>query len=227
MMVLMHSQQIKPLPRLLAGPKPLHLVITKRPKQPLVPDITHPKQCQLRVPLLQQDRLNGDIIRLGHSAKVVQQATRLQQIQRAKVPLSRRIIVVPMNRKHRDRDVDIRVLIINMRKRALKDRGRVGQELEGTGLHAEAVAAQGAHDLVERLAGGFVVVEEVACEEDHVDLGVSGGQTLRKRAHILGFGEAHDLVKGLPAVIFADGVALFVADVAVCSDEDADRVCLC
>lgn len=46
-------------------------------------------------------------------------------------------------------------------------------------------------------------------------------------AHILGAGEIHDLVKGLPAVILADRVALLVADVVIRRHEDADRVGLC
>jgi hypothetical protein len=55
-----------------------------------------------------------------------------------------------------------------------------------------------------------VVVEEVAAEEDHVDIAL--------------LGEAHDFVKGAPCVVAADGGALEGADVAVGGYQDANRV---
>ncbi len=54
-------------------------------------------------------------------------------------------------------------------------------------------------------------MEEVPGQEHHVD--------------VLFAGQAHDLVKTLPAVVAAGGVALGVADMAVGGDEDADGVC--
>jgi hypothetical protein len=38
-------------------------------------------------------------------------------------------------------------------------------------------------------------------------------------------GEFHDLVEGGVRVVASDGIAFRVADVVVCCDEDADRVC--
>ena len=54
-------------------------------------------------------------------------------------------------------------------------------------------------------------------------------QISRKQYHIyiLLFREAHDLVEAFPAIIAADVVALVVANVAVCSHENADSVCCC
>lgn len=46
-------------------------------------------------------------------------------------------------------------------------------------------------------------------------------------AHILFFGQGHHFVEALPAVVFADWVALFVADMAVGCNENADRILSC
>lgn len=44
------------------------------------------------------------------------------------------------------------------------------------------------------------------------------------KPYILSPGQIHDLVKGLPAVILANGVALLVANMVVRCHEDADGV---
>jgi hypothetical protein len=44
-------------------------------------------------------------------------------------------------------------------------------------------------------------VEEIASEEDHVDIAL--------------LGQAHDLVEGFPAVISSDGIAFVVADMVI------------
>lgn len=46
----------------------------------------------------------------------------------------------------------------------------------------------------------------------------------RSATHFLILGNSHDLVKGLPGVIHANGVLLLVADMIVCSDKNPDRV---
>lgn len=43
-------------------------------------------------------------------------------------------------------------------------------------------------------------------------------------SHIFGPGKVHDFVEGPPAVILADGVSFFVADMIVCCNQNADCV---
>jgi hypothetical protein len=43
-------------------------------------------------------------------------------------------------------------------------------------------------------------------------------------SYIFSAGKIQDLVKGSPTVILADGISLFVADMIVGCDEDADCV---
>ena len=84
--------------------------------------------------------------------------------------LAARIVVVAVDGEDGDGDVDVRVLVVDGREGALEDLVGVGEELDLARLGAQAVLAEAAHHLVERLAGGLVVVEEVAAEEHHVDL---------------------------------------------------------
>lgn len=118
--------------------------------------------------------------------------------------------MIPMNAKHRNRNIDIRILVINMAPRALKLHTRIAQHLNLTRLVAVAILAQRFHDLVHGLAARLVIVEQVARQQHHVDVAV-----LRK---------THHLVERLPAVIAADRVAFVVADMGVRGEEDAERV---
>lgn len=52
-------------------------------------------------------------------------------------------------------------------------------------------------------------------------------QRVTTATNILSAGQRHDLVKGPPAVIFANGISLFVSDMIVRRHQDANRVCLC
>ncbi len=58
-----------------------------------------------------------------------------------------------------------------------------------------------------------VLMEEIAGQQDHVGLTLSG--------------QDHDLVEAPPAVILADGIALAVADMIVRGDQDANGVAVC
>lgn len=48
-----------------------------------------------------------------------------------------------------------------------------------------------------------------------------------EKTHVFCPGEVHDLVKGPPAVILADGVSFFIAHMVVGRNENADGVRLC
>jgi hypothetical protein len=49
----------------------------------------------------------------------------------------------------------------------------------------------------------------------------------KQATNVFGAGNRHDLVKRPPAVVFADGISLLIADMVVRRNQDADRVCLC
>lgn len=90
---------------------------------------------------------------------------------------------------------------------------RIAQHLQLTRLLSVAIHPQASHDLVHGLARRLVLVEEIASEQDHVDIAF--------------FRQAHDLMEGLPAVIATDGIAFVVADMVVGRDENTDRVRRC
>ena len=120
------------------------------------------------------------------------------------------VVVVSVDRKHRDGDVDVGVLVVDVREGTLEDFGGVTEKLELAGLHAETVLSERAHDLVHGLARWLVIVEQVATEEDHIDIPSAG--------------KLHNLVKCAPAVIFPDRVSLLESHVVVGRDQDADRI---
>ena len=102
-----------------------------------------------------------------------------------------RIVVVAVNREDGQSDVEILILVVDARPAAtsgVSTRGRttrqeeisrrgagdadavVRDELEGDGAGAHRELAQGGERLEQRRARRSVLVEEVACEEQHVDL---------------------------------------------------------
>lgn len=78
--------------------------------------------------------------------------------------------MITMDRKDRDRDIDVGIFVVYVGEGSLKDIGSVREKFERAWLHPEAVLAERAHDLVERLSRRLVVVEQVAGKQHHVDL---------------------------------------------------------
>lgn len=60
----MDAHQVEPVLLLHARPEELDFAITKRAKQSFVPHIAHAVQRELRATLLQQHRLDENIVRL-------------------------------------------------------------------------------------------------------------------------------------------------------------------
>jgi hypothetical protein len=202
--VLVDRQEIEEIGLLLAWPVEPDLVVPEGAVHALVPDVAQAVQGQLGFPFLQQDRLHMDVVRLGNATEVVDQPGHLQQVEGTIVAVAARVVVIPVDREHGDGDVDVGILVVDMGEGALEDFGGIAQKLELAGFHAKAVLSQRAHDLVHGLSRWLVVVEEVAAEQDHVD--------------ILSAGELHDLVKGAPAVILANGISLLKADMVIRRD---------
>ena len=131
--------------------------------------------------------------------------------------------MIAVDREDRYRHIDIRILVVDMIELPASDQqlhalhthspltnspikllARIAQHLQLARLLAITIHAQTPHHLVHRLPAGLVVVEEVAGQKNHVDVAF--------------FGQAHDFVEGLPAVVAAVGVSLVVADMVVCCD---------
>lgn len=108
------------------------------------------------------------------------------------------IIVIPMNAEHRNGNIDIRILIIDMTPRALKLQTRIAQHLNLARLLSVAVLPQRLHHLIHGLPARLVIVEQVARQQHHVDVAV--------------LCKTHDLVKRPPAVVAADWITFIVAD---------------
>lgn len=78
--------------------------------------------------------------------------------------------MVAVDGKDRDRNVDIGIFVIDVWESTFEHRCSIGKKLQRTRLHAQAVLSEGSHDLVKGLSRGFVVVEEITGEKNHVDL---------------------------------------------------------
>lgn len=48
---------------------------------------------------------------------------------------------------------------------------------------------------------------------------------MQHHVHVMLFRQAHHLVEGFPAVVFAFRIALVVSNMAVCGDEDPNGIC--
>lgn len=115
-----------------------------------------------------------------------------------------------MNTKHRNRYINIRILIIDMTARALKLQTRIAQHLNLAWLLPVTVLPQRLHHLVHGLPTRLIIVEQVTRQQHHVDVAV--------------FGETHHLMERLPAIVATDRVAFIVADMGIRGEEDAERV---
>jgi hypothetical protein len=89
--------------------------------------------------------------------------------------------------------------------------------------------SEGSHDLIKGFSGGFVVMEEVASEEDHVDL-VMLEVIMNERdneSYIFSSGKIQDFIESPPAIVLADRVPFFVANMIVGRNKNADGIRLC
>lgn len=77
----MNAHEIEPVLLLCAGPEKLYFPISEGSVQPLIPHIAHTVQCKLSVSLLQQHRLDLDVICFGSTSVVVDEASCLKQVQ--------------------------------------------------------------------------------------------------------------------------------------------------
>mmetsp|Transcript_5093 Transcript_5093/g.6366 ORF Transcript_5093/g.6366 Transcript_5093/m.6366 type:complete len:268 (+) Transcript_5093:444-1247(+) len=153
--------------------------------QTLIPHTPQPIKRHRRTPLPNNHRPNLNLIHLTLPPEIIHQIRHTQQIQRRQRPVpltsragpavTRRIVVIPVYRKHGQVHGVVIVFVIRARKRGGGEvLGLVGEDFEGDGVRAEAVAAEDFHCAVEGLTGGFVVVEEISGEEDHVALVTTG-----------------------------------------------------
>ena len=139
--------------------------------------------------LAQQHRpdLHADILALGVvtlvgcrevlPAKVVDQSARRQHVERAQRAVrsgALRVVVIAVDREDGQADVEVRVLVVDRREleRAPEAEAGVTHDLELDRPRAHAELAQYGRRLVHARPRRLVLVEEIAAEQDHVDLTV-------------------------------------------------------
>ena len=151
--------------------------------------------------LANEERAEGNLLRVAHFAKVVDQVGRRQQIERGQGPLPARVITVTMDGKHWELDVVVWVLEVDGAVGAVQGSALVGHHLHAHVAVAEAVVAQHLNCGLHGLATRLVVVKEVAGDEYHIG--------------VLGHGNLKDLLERVVRVVLANRVALVDAQVDV------------
>ena len=76
-LILVHTYEIEPILLLRAGLIEFDLPIPKGPKQPFIANVAHPVKCQFGLALLNQHWFDLNVVGLGCSAEVVDQACSL------------------------------------------------------------------------------------------------------------------------------------------------------
>ena len=165
----------------------MHAAVSERAVKSLVAHIAEAIDGHVRGAFAEKHGRHGDVVDLAGLAKVVDHAGDAQQIERAqpivldqdqrkkiqgkKGAHAGGIVVVAVDAKARDGHVEVGVLVVDVAECVgEKVDGGIAEKLEGAGAIAKAVAAEELHRVVEGAARGFVFVEEVAAEKDHVDL---------------------------------------------------------
>ena len=135
--VLVQDEYIKPLLVVHRRSQPLDLVLLLPCLvQPLITDVSEPVQRELGHPLLQQDRLDLDVLDVFSLAKVVDQVGTGEDVQRAQVALAGQraaasgIIVVAVNNEERQSDIEVGVLVVYSRKAIVEVIGGVAHDLD-------------------------------------------------------------------------------------------------
>jgi hypothetical protein len=134
--------------------------------------------------------------------------------------------MIAMDRKDRNGNVDVGIFVVDMRECTFKDRCSIGEEFERTWFHAQAVLSECTHDLVQGLSGGFVVVKEIASEENHIDLFMLEIMIDIKGdgSYIFSSGEVQNLIESSPTIIPTNRVSLFITDMIVGRNEDTNGI---
>lgn len=134
--------------------------------------------------------------------------------------------MIAMDRKDGDGNVDIGIFVVDMRESTFKDRCGIGQKFERTRFHAQAVLSECTHHLVKGLSGRFVVVEEIASEENHIDLFMLEAMidTNGDGSYIFSPGKVQNFIESSPTVIPTNRVSLFITDMIVGRNEDTNGI---
>jgi len=77
----MNAHKVEPVLLLSAWPEKLYFPISEGSIQPLVPHVAHAIQCKLSLSLLQQHRLDLNVICFGSTSVVVDKPSCLKQVQ--------------------------------------------------------------------------------------------------------------------------------------------------
>lgn len=134
--------------------------------------------------------------------------------------------MIAMYRKDGDRNVDIRIFVVDMRESTFKDGCSIGEKFERTRFHAQAVLSECTHHLVKGLSGGLVVVKEIASKENHIDLFMLEAvfDNNGDGSYIFSPGKIQNFIESSPTVIPTDRVSLFITDMIVGRNEDTNGI---
>jgi hypothetical protein len=146
------------------------MAITEGAKKSLIADVADAVEGELGTTLLQQNGLDEEAIRFGRAAVVVQQSRDLEHVECSQMPVTRRVVVVAMNCEDWNCNVEIMVFIVDMVEGAGERLAGVAEHLQLAGTVAQAVQPQRSHHLIESLARRGILVEEVAGQEDQIDI---------------------------------------------------------
>lgn len=132
-LILVDTAQVEPILLLGARPKESGLAVHKGSVKPFITDIAHSVKRQFGASLLQQDRLDDNVVRFRRFPVVIDQSASLQHIKSGQVPglvrisgqsqqksmdmelmYARGIIMVPVNRKDWNGNINIGILVIHV-----------------------------------------------------------------------------------------------------------------
>jgi hypothetical protein len=110
---------------------------------------------------LQEDRLDLDLVVLGNTAEVIQQARDLQEVQGTVIAVSRGVIMVAVDGEDWYSNINVRVFVVDMSESAVENVAGVAEQLKLTRFFSQTVLSKGSHNLVHRLSRRFVVMEQI------------------------------------------------------------------
>ena len=110
----MYAHNVEPFVLLCSRLEEFHIAISPGVKQPFVANITQAIQCELCAAFLEKHWLYRNLVNFWIPAKVVDKSRCLQQVQWREVAVTRRIVMIAMDGKHRYGNIDIFVFVIDM-----------------------------------------------------------------------------------------------------------------
>mmetsp|Transcript_23312 Transcript_23312/g.71410 ORF Transcript_23312/g.71410 Transcript_23312/m.71410 type:complete len:254 (-) Transcript_23312:95-856(-) len=172
--VLMYSQKIKPLVCVHRWSRDSHLLPLEHAVQPLITNMPQPVEGEFGLPLFNQDGMKCHSRDVVGATEVVDEIGRGHNIQRGQSTITRRIVVVAMDREDGELDIHVGILKVDLPVLVVKGGVAIGDHIESHCSLAKDVIAEQLHALLYGTPRRLVVVEQVAGKEDEIDLELVG-----------------------------------------------------